>query len=481
MTDDTNKRTHDYCVHMNADMAETYGGVKRSDLPDTAFVFPDERTFPVKTAQDVKDAASSWGRYKGKHSREDFIKRLKARAKSIGASDSLPNTADWSDQGAPVEYMRFNVDLGQLVNGKQFDAMASGSFIDMRGRPVVITPANLQAYVENTNRVIESTKTESGEVVGLPIDMNLHDHKGGAGWITGASLDSDRNIVMFSVKWTDQGAQAIRDGLVRYFSPSLDPQALVVEGGSLINYPATKSKDGSFLLRPIELSSMLYVEEVDEKHFSINDVMQWIFNLGSRSTTSKGGADDNSNLEGVKDMPATIAELSKTPEGQAELAAYVNTKARELAQQQLAAEQKKLHLAQLASKWTGGTDKVQLGLPVNQDELVKFMTSLDEDQQKEAERILGGIWNSGLVDFKSRGHNGHNQDEKKKLPDEYAAMLDSGDMTLEDLTKPQLNLGEISQYDLSKWDKSLTGSIDPQLLGVALAAAMKALETGGAK
>lgn len=74
----------------------TFGGVKRADLPDSAFVFPDERSFPVKTAQDVEDAVSSWGRYKGKHSFEEFKRRLKARAAAIGAESALPE--NWKNE-----------------------------------------------------------------------------------------------------------------------------------------------------------------------------------------------------------------------------------------------------------------------------------------------------------------------------------------------------------------------------------------------
>lgn len=76
-------------------MAETFGGVKREDLKDSEFVFPDERKFPIKTAADVSDAVSSWGRYKGSHTFEEFKRGVKRRAKAIGAESSLPK--NWKE------------------------------------------------------------------------------------------------------------------------------------------------------------------------------------------------------------------------------------------------------------------------------------------------------------------------------------------------------------------------------------------------
>lgn len=73
-----------------------YGGKKRSELDDSDFVFPDERAFPVVTADDLKDAISSWGRYEGEHSFEDFKSKLLALAKRKGLEASLPDT--WKEE-----------------------------------------------------------------------------------------------------------------------------------------------------------------------------------------------------------------------------------------------------------------------------------------------------------------------------------------------------------------------------------------------
>lgn len=71
------------------------GGVDREKLPASHFVFPDTRTFPIVTAGDVMDAVHSWGRYRGKHSFEEFKRRLIALAKRLGFASSLPK--DWKE------------------------------------------------------------------------------------------------------------------------------------------------------------------------------------------------------------------------------------------------------------------------------------------------------------------------------------------------------------------------------------------------
>jgi len=68
-------------------------GVDRDKLKNADFVFGDERAFPVTTTGDVGDAVSSWGRYKGKHSFEDFKRNLTALAKRKGFTSALP--AEW--------------------------------------------------------------------------------------------------------------------------------------------------------------------------------------------------------------------------------------------------------------------------------------------------------------------------------------------------------------------------------------------------
>ena len=72
--------------------AERFGGKKRSALKDSDFLDPKRRSFPVMSAQDVKDAVSSWGRYKGSMTFDEFKAKLIRRAKKIGAESALPKS-----------------------------------------------------------------------------------------------------------------------------------------------------------------------------------------------------------------------------------------------------------------------------------------------------------------------------------------------------------------------------------------------------
>jgi len=69
--------------------AETYGGTKRSNLDDSVFAGP-ARSFPIKTAQDVRDAVMSLGRTK--HSKALVRRGIIRRARAIGALDALPDS-----------------------------------------------------------------------------------------------------------------------------------------------------------------------------------------------------------------------------------------------------------------------------------------------------------------------------------------------------------------------------------------------------
>lgn len=72
--------------------SEKYGGVKREDLKDSDFLIPNERKFPVMTSQDVKDAVSNFGRYKGEMTYEEFKSKLVKMAKRKGLQSALPKT-----------------------------------------------------------------------------------------------------------------------------------------------------------------------------------------------------------------------------------------------------------------------------------------------------------------------------------------------------------------------------------------------------
>lgn len=157
------------------------------------------------------------------------------------------------------------------TRGRPFDGMAPGTFIDMYGRKFVIEPEELELYVENTQRALEATRDEDGEIGGLPIDTQAHDGLESAGFIVAVELDTtslDYPVIRFTPQWNDLGIDLISREVMKYFSPTLDPKRKVIAGGSLTNWPATRDfETGDLMLRPIKLESSLFfletMQEVD--------------------------------------------------------------------------------------------------------------------------------------------------------------------------------------------------------------------------
>ena len=75
---------HDFENLLPSLSAEKYGGTKRSNLKDSDFLFPETRSFPIVTTQDVKDAISNFGRMKGNMSYDAFLRKLYNKCKSKG-------------------------------------------------------------------------------------------------------------------------------------------------------------------------------------------------------------------------------------------------------------------------------------------------------------------------------------------------------------------------------------------------------------
>ena len=71
---------------------KTYKGQKRSELKDSDFLFPENRSFPIISPQDVRDAISNFGRMGGNMGYDAFIKKLYQKAKSKGQDfvDAIP-------------------------------------------------------------------------------------------------------------------------------------------------------------------------------------------------------------------------------------------------------------------------------------------------------------------------------------------------------------------------------------------------------
>lgn len=174
-----------------------------------------------------------------------------------------------------------------LTSGKPFDGMAPGVFWDMYGRKVTINKKDFPEYLNNTKQAIEFSKTDAGEVIGLPIDCDNHDKGDGAGWIVDASIQEVEKpdgtkipVMRFAVHWTEIGKELIEKGIRRMFSPTVDTENKIVLGGSLTNWPATRDKVGKVLLRPIELSAgettyeMADDVSLDEQAWQVRDAFR---------------------------------------------------------------------------------------------------------------------------------------------------------------------------------------------------------------
>lgn len=126
---------HDMCVDLGAgcpgaEKAERYGGKPRGKLQASDFVDSENRVFPVMTAADVSDAVSSWGRYTGPLSFEQFKAKLIALAKRKGLSDALPK--EWRDELEKAKHIAFGGEVKAIGPGK------------LRGTGVVFGGSDLQ-------------------------------------------------------------------------------------------------------------------------------------------------------------------------------------------------------------------------------------------------------------------------------------------------------------------------------------------------
>lgn len=295
------------------------------------------------------------------------------------------------------------------------DGLAAGTFTSNSGREVSFNPKELPEYVANTRRIIASTRTDKGEIVGLPIDMDAHDHKGGAGWIVGAEHDKARDVVRFMVKWTEEGKRLIKGNIRRFFSPSTDITNRAVLGGSLTNWPASRSPSGQIMLRPVELSQQLKsvnMEALIEKLVAVE--------LENNPELSKQGVHKMGDTNTVN---PTLTQLLNTPAAVEELGRQAQARAEEL----VAADRRKREVVEFASTLVGGTKEKPFGLPVRAEDVVTVLLSLPIPQAKAVEKLLTMALNAA-IDFAEHGYSYAND----------GALLQSGKPHLPAALKPYL-------------------------------------------
>lgn len=309
---------------------------------------------------------------------------------------------------------------------KPIDGLSAGIFTSMWGDKVEFKAEALGLIAKNTKEVIDSTRTEGGEVVGLPIDMDMHDHRGGAGWIKDVLVDMERKILRFMVEWTEPGAEVIRKNIRRFFSPSVDVENSIVLGGSLTNWPATRDeKSGRILLRPIELSQTL--KEIDMPK-TLDELTALLEGQGNSITaltetvtslvgtvaqlSSAPAAPTETAPEGDEGVSEPLKQLLSVPEDVEEL----GQKASDMAKQVIKAEKRKAQVVEFASRIAGGTREKPFGLKVKPAEIVALVLSLPEKQGNAVMRVLEQSLDAA-IDFAEHGVDGDGFLHKPQLPD----------------------------------------------------------------
>jgi len=321
-----------------------------------------------------------------------------------------------------------------------FDGMSAGVFTDMRGRKVEFKPDELAEYIANTKDILESTKTDSGEIVGLPIDLDGHDHKGGAGWITELTLDTNRNIIRFGANWTQAGTDLIKGNVRRFFSPTVDPSEKVILGGSMTNYPASRDRKGRMMLRPIELSEQLQEIEMANE-FTLDSLRELGKEIAALFKAEKAEPEQEKDM-GEK---MTVAEFMQTDEGIAELEKRANERAAEL----LKAEQLKTKVAEFSAKITGGV----VALSMKAEDITADLLSFN-DTEKVME-FIGKIMEAKLVDFQEHGKSGASE-AKQAFPAELKPFMNKwveAGKTPESFFSVNPEIGLASDYDLTEFVK----------------------------
>lgn len=403
----------------------------------------------------------------------------------------------------------------QKAGAKPFDGMSIGTFIDMRGIKASFKKEELPEYVKNTRASIASTADENGNLVGLPIDPRGHYHdEDAAGWIVDVQLSDDGERVKFFPRWTEQGIHLIGNDLQRFFSPTIDLTNHVIMGGSLTNWPATRSPKGEILLKPVELSMSdetfsftdgsldeqvnkckqafydLYWQmdawpvEVftdnliaylgDELYrvpftvdasgvYSFAAQNEWVKVKLSyveaamkwvkrlfKKADSATPPETGTIIEGVSPMPEPAQKVSPPVELTAEQEARIDSIVNGRVEAKLARMERENKVLSLSRDLAGK------GLPIEATELASFLTSLTVEQQAAAEKIFSRVAEVGLVPMTELGH-ARVMAGTKPLPEEVKAILESHLATGGDITEffrvNAVELGAMADYDLAEFKK----------------------------
>jgi hypothetical protein len=129
----------------------------------------------------------------------------------------------------------------------------------------------------------------------------------------------------------------------------------------------------------------------------------------------------------------------------------VQKRAAQEAAEMIARVRRENDIADFAQGVTGGTPETPYGLPVGVEDLKEFLGRLQPADLEFAKKLLSDIQAHGRSKFTELGH-GKRMVGGAQLPAAYALALDSGELKISDLTAPELALGDLAQYDLSRWN-----------------------------
>lgn len=377
-----------------------------------------------------------------------------------------------------------------VSSGKPFDGMAFGTFVDMFGREAVLDVDDAEVYIANTTANIEATRGESGAVAGLPIDAVGHNHGEAAGWIVAVELGENDagKVIRFTPRWTELGLEVLSTGKLRFFSPEVDIENKVIVGGSLTNWPATRTAEGRILLRPVELSQQrrqsgtdedtnmsdantgtagpITLEALsDEARTQLMAEVREEIEAANAAETAQAAQLEQLKGQLISDLNmATIADAANLDEARAALSAQLERALRgelerleaqsgQMLQSLISDLRAKDRAAALAVRLSqGDADHTQV-LPVERARIEKFLLSLNTAQRKEAAEILSAVQENGLVSLEEQGH-GRQTKGVTPLPADIAAELRAGTLQLSDLRSPILApaIGDLEQYDLSEFE-----------------------------
>lgn len=392
-------------------------------------------------------------------------------------------------------------DLSLTDGAKAFDGMASGRFIDMWGRETVFLPEELSEYVRNTKLALASTMDAGGQVVGFPIDGMNHDGGLAAGWIVDVELAPGRDVIEFTPRWNERGRASVGADELRFFSPTVDTEKKVIIGGSLTNWPATRTADHQILLRPVELSASMQTYTT-APIVTLGDVLKGAISelkhvlaglLPDNRLTPETGTNEGAEPMEIEtpevapeaeetaapiEAPETEPESAPAPESPApaELAspvtiahaggepvvdltsdvvqAMITERAEQRALALIAQREHDGRVTALAARLAGGTPEQPKGLPIAYDRVRSFLAGLSTDQYQDAEAILTAAVEHAPIKFDEAGHSRVLQGTQP-LPDAIKPVL--ADWLARGLSMSEffeinaVELGSMSDYNLTEF------------------------------